>query len=134
MPKILPTNLKHRLVIIKKGLQSGSLSRLDLLFVKILFSILSFFRATSPNFSSPKYKTITGKFTGQCLMLPELEIRLALQSMGLSGLIAKKNILRPVHYGQTSLFSRKPSLYYNSLKSGPNSTIAVLGIGLDLLA
>jgi hypothetical protein len=137
MPVILPTNVKHRLVKVKKGLSSGSLSRTDQLFIKLLFSILSFFRATSPDYSPTKLSTITGKFTGSCVMLPGLEIRMALRSMGISGLIRTPNSL-PVKYGSKNskriLFKSKPSLFNNSFKAGPNSTIAVLGIGLDLVA
>lgn len=118
MPSILPTKVKFKLVEIKKGISSGSLSRTDLIFMKLLLSILSFFRATSPEFSETKTKTITGKFTGTCLFLPENEIRAALKTM-------ESWKLR---------FRSKPSLYFNSYKSGPNSTIAVLGIGLDLIA
>jgi hypothetical protein len=32
-----------------------------------------------------------------------------------------------------ALFKSKPKVLSNLLKSGPNSTIAVLGIGLDLI-
>jgi len=118
MPCILPTKVKFRLVDIKKGISSGSLTRTDLVFVKLLLSVLSFFRATSPDFSETKTQTITGNFTGECLFLPRDEVTGALRSMN------SKNLK----------FKSKPSLYFNSYKSGPNSTIAVLGIGLDLVA
>jgi len=149
MPVILPTNLKHRLVKVRYGLQSGSLTRQDQIFVKLLFSILSFFRATSPVFSKANFKTITRKFTGNCMFLPEKEIRMALMSMGFNSIHAQRLNSGREHFGETPiykgvsstyglnrkpLFSSKPSLFLHSTKSGPNSTIAVLGIGLDLIA
>lgn len=149
MPLILPTNLKHRLVKVRHGLQSGSLTRQDQIFVKLLFSILSFFRATSPSFSKANFKTITRKFTGSCMFLPEREIRMALMSMGFNSIHAKRINSSRDHFGETPiykrvpatfgsdrkpLFSSKPSLFLHSTKTGPNSTIAVLGIGLDLIA
>jgi hypothetical protein len=118
MPKILPTKVKFKLVEIKKGISSGSLTRTDLIYIKLLLSILSFFRATSPDYAVTKVETITGNFTGTCLFLPETEIRGALKSMN----------------SKVLTFRSKPSLYFNSYKAGPNSSIAVLGIGLDLVA
>jgi hypothetical protein len=119
MPCILPLSVKLKLVQVKRGLSSGSLPRTDQIFVKLLFTILSFFRAASPNYSETKIRSITGWFTGSYLQLTDSKIKVALTSMG-----AKCD---------GSLFKSKPSLYFNSTKSGPNSTIAVLGIGLDLV-
>jgi len=119
MPCILPLGVKLKLVSVKKGLSTGSLPRTDLLFVKLLFSILSWFRAASPDYSETKIKTITGEFTGEVLELDPKLLRKALLSMKI-----------PMN---GKMFKSKPSLLFNSTKAGPNSTIAVLGIGLDLV-
>lgn len=119
MPCILPLGVKLKLVLVKKGLSTGSLPRTDLLFVKLLFSVLSWFRAASPEFSETKIETITGRFTGEVLELDPKLLKEALLSMKI-----------PM---EGKMFKSKPSLTFNSTKSGPNSTIAVLGIGLDLV-
>jgi hypothetical protein len=83
---------------------------------KLLVTVLAFFRACSPSWSEVKSSTITGSFTGVSEQLPQKEVVMALQSLGL---------------GKLSV--RKPNLLQFSTKSGPNAPLAVLGIGFDLL-
>lgn len=83
---------------------------------KLMVSVLSFFRATSPKYSVAKFSTITSGFTGCGETLPSAEIRQALADLGLQ-----------------KLEVRKPSILWFSQKSGPNFPIATLGMGLDLI-
>jgi hypothetical protein len=105
---------------VKQGIASGSLSRGDLVLFKLLLTALSFFRATSPEWSEVKKSTITDPFTGRCATLPAKSIEAALKSMGWNG---KKG----------TLFKSKPSIFQFSQKAGPNANLAILGIGIDLL-
>jgi hypothetical protein len=114
----LPIRVRIKLLSIKKGIASGSLPRLDLIWVKTLFTLLSFFRACSPNYGEVKISTITGPFTGRGETLPGKELRAVLETMKRESSIT---------------FNRKPSVFMFSSKAGPNSSIAVLGLGVDLL-
>lgn len=84
---------------------------------KLMVSVLSFFRATSPKYARPKFETITDSFSGVKETLPQKEIRQALLDLGIQKLVVKK-----------------PSVFWFSTKSGPNFPIATLGMGLDLIA
>jgi len=121
LPVCLPDSIKRLCLRVRVGISMGSLSRGDLLLFKVLLTLISFFRAASPTYGVVKKSTIIGQFTGRYSTLREHQIVNALRSMGWNG---KKG----------SLFSRKPSVLHFTLKSGPNAPIAVLGMGLDLIA
>jgi hypothetical protein len=78
----LPIRVKVLCLRVKKGIASGSLSRGDLILFKLLLTVLSFFRATSPEWAEVKVETITGEFTGTSPYLPTKTIVEALKSMG----------------------------------------------------
>jgi hypothetical protein len=121
LPSVLPFRLKQKLVQVRKDMYVGSLRRTDLLWLKVLLSLLAFFRCTSPKYSPTKIETITGKFTGECEVLSEGDIRKALHSMG---------------WGSQSLLSQirgKASIWRFATKSGPNSSLGILGAGIDLV-
>jgi hypothetical protein len=67
---------------VKVGIASGSLSRGDLVLFKLLLTALSFFRATSPEWSEVKKSTIVDPFSGSSQLLPTKTIEEALKSMG----------------------------------------------------
>jgi len=82
LPMCLPIRIKTLCLRVKQGIASGSLSRGDLVLFKLLLTVLSFFRATSPEWAEVKKETITGPFTGQCQTLDTKSIEKALKSMG----------------------------------------------------
>lgn len=90
---------------------------MELALFKLFVTVLSFFRATSPVYSKPKFTTISGGFTGVSQVLPVGEIRQALKDLGI-----------------TQLKVRKPSPVWLSMKSGPNFPLATVGMGVDLVA
>jgi hypothetical protein len=87
---------------------------------KLLLTALSFFRATSPEWSEVKKTTITDPFMGVDPYLPTKSIEEALKSMGWDG---KKG----------GLFKSKPTIFQFSQRAGPNANLAILGIGIDLV-
>jgi len=97
IPVCLPKGIKELLQRVRVGLAQGSLSRVDLILYKLVLTALSFFRATSPNYSVIKKSTITGSFTGSCETLPIKEIESALKSLGWDGI-------------RGSLFKSKPNM------------------------
>ncbi|QKI79964.1 RNA-dependent RNA polymerase [Erysiphe necator associated mitovirus 16] len=120
LPMCLPIRIKTLCLRVKQGIASGSLSRGDLVLFKLLLTVLSFFRATSPEWAEVKKSTITDPFTGSCQTLQAKSIEVALKSMGWNG---KKG----------GLFRSKPTIFQFSQKAGPNANLAILGIGIDLL-
>jgi hypothetical protein len=78
----LPIRIKTLCLRVKQGIASGSLSRGDLVLFKLLLTALSFFRATSPEWSEVKKSTITDPFSGTCETLSTKSIEAALRSMG----------------------------------------------------
>lgn len=118
LPTILPLEVKNLLLRCRIGIYNGSLRRFDLVLVKLLFSVLSFFRCSSPNYAPTKVSTITGSFTGTSRTLDQEIIIKALASMG-----ARKG-----------MFTSKASIINFSVKAGPNAPLAILGLGIDLIA
>lgn len=116
LPKILSYQTKVFLVNFRRRLWAGNLPRIELALFKLIVSGLAFFRATSPDYSKPKFTTITDPFCGESEQLPEKEIRKALKDLGIV------------------LKVGKPNPFWLSTKSGPNFNVATLGAGLDLLA
>lgn len=116
LPTILGTNVFKLCYEVKIGINSGSLSRIILIKFKLLLTLLSFFRAASPEFADIKVQTITGAFSGISEEINPTEIREALKDLGLLTLKVKK-----------------PRLLQFTTKSGPSSPLAVLGIGFDLI-
>jgi hypothetical protein len=82
LPMCLPIRIKALCLRVKQGIASGSLSRGDLVLFKLLLTAISFFRATSPEWSEVKKSTITDQFTGQSQTLPTKSIEQALKTMG----------------------------------------------------
>ena len=82
LPMCLPIRIKALCLRVKQGIASGSLTRGDLVLFKLLLTVLSFFRATSPEWAEVKKSTITDPFMGTCATLPAKSIEVALKSMG----------------------------------------------------
>jgi len=118
LPTCLPMEFKNLLQRVRVGIYNGSLSRYDLVLVKLLFSALSFFRCSSPKYAPTKISTITGDFTGSSRTLDRDILIKAIESMGLTG----------------QIFKSKASIINFSTKAGPNAPLAVLGLGIDLIA
>lgn len=116
LPVILSFSTKRFLVNFRSRLVAGNLPRIELALFKLLISGVAFFRATSPDYSKPKFTTITEPFSGVSELLPKQEIRKALVDLGIV------------------LKVGKPNPFWLSTKSGPNFNVATLGAGLDLLA
>jgi len=116
LPCVLPDKIKNTLLETKSGIYSGSLPRGQLIKVKLILSMLSFFRACSPKYSEVSWDSITGPFVGESTTLDETRLRLALKSLGI-----------------TTLKVGKPSIFWASGKAGPNFPVATLGLGLDLI-
>lgn len=117
LPKILPLPVKFLLRDIKCGLFRGSLPRGQLIQLKLVLTMLSWFRAASPKYSKTNFGTITNPFVGVSETLDTTELVEALKRLGIMTLQVKK-----------------PSVFHASPKAGPNFPIATFGIGLDLLA
>jgi hypothetical protein len=118
LPACLPIEFKNLLQRVRVGIYNGSLSRYDLVLVKLLFSALSFFRCSSPKYAPTKISTITGNFTGESRTLDRNILIQAINSMGLT----------------EGMFRSKASIINFSTKAGPNAPLAVLGLGIDLIA
>lgn len=116
LPKILPFKVKLLLRDVKRGLFAGSLPRGLQIQLKLILSMLSWFRAASPKYSETKYTSVTKQFTGISETLDAWELRMALKSLGI-----------------TTLRVGKPSIFWASSKAGPNFPIATFGLGLDAL-
>jgi hypothetical protein len=117
LPKKLPLQVKRFLVEARLAIHRGSLPRGLMIQLKLLLSMLSFFRACSPDEElDPKYTTITAPFSGVSERLDEKELVRALKYMGLN-----------------TLKVQKPSIFLLSSKSGPNLPNATVAIGLDTL-
>lgn len=121
LPTILPSQVKVRLMKIRIDLMNGSLRRTDLLWLKLLLTLISFFRACSPVYAVVKTTTITGEFSGTTRVLGTEEIRKALEILGWR----KRSLLSQIR--------GKGSVINFSTKAGPNASLSVLGIGLDLV-
>jgi hypothetical protein len=89
LPCCLSYQWKVFLVDFRVALRAGCLSRKELILFKLFVSALSFFRATSPEYSQAKFSTISGEFTGRSQELPITEIRQALKDLGISRLVVK---------------------------------------------
>jgi len=116
LPKILPYKVKILLRDIKRGLFAGSLPRGQQIQLKLILSMLSWFRAASPEYSKTSYATITKPFSGISEVLDNWELKKALNTLGILTLKVKK-----------------PSVFWASSKAGPNFPIATFGSGLDAL-
>jgi hypothetical protein len=112
---ILPLKVKLFLNTVKLGIASGSLPRGQLIQVKLLLSLLSFFRACSPSFRKVKWDSIVTPNHGVS-KLNVVELTSALKSLGI-----------------TTLKVGKPSIFFASSKAGPNFPVATIGLGLDLI-
>jgi hypothetical protein len=112
---ILPLKVKLFLNTVKVGIASGSLPRGQLIQVKLLLSLLSFFRACSPSFRKVSWDSIVKPNSGEGT-LNVGELKAALKSLGI-----------------TTLLVGKPSIFYASSKAGPNFPVATIGLGLDLI-
>lgn len=121
LPVILPHSVKLLCTRVRVGISRGSLNRGDRLLFKLVLSFLSFFRATSPRFSEAKFSTITAPFGGVCETLDSRVLGEALRSLERSA-------------GRRLVFRHKPSIFMFTTKAGPNAPLAILGIGLDLVA
>jgi len=115
LPAILPLKVKLFLNLVKNGIASGSLPRGQLIQVKLLLTLLSFFRACSPSFRLVNWDSIVKPNLGDST-LNVVELKAALKSLGI-----------------TTLRVGKPSIFYASSKAGPNFPVATIGLGLDLI-
>jgi len=116
LPKVLPNSIKNTLCDAKSRIYSGSLPRGLLIRVKLILSMLSFFRACSPKYSKVSWSSITDPFNGESTTLSYIRLRKALKSLGI-----------------TTLKVGNPSIFWASSKAGPNFPVATLGLGLDLI-
>jgi len=116
LPVVLPKKIKVLLQASKESIHNGSLQRGHLIKLKLVLSMLSFFRACSPAYRKVSWDSITSPFSGVSTVLDQQELKQALKSLGI-----------------TTLRVRKPSIFWASSKSGPNLPVATLGLGLDLI-
>lgn len=116
LPVVLPKKIKVLLQGCKESIHNGSLQRGHLIKLKLVLSMLSFFRACSPAYRKVSWESITSPFSGVSKTLRQQELKLALKSLGI-----------------TTLKVGKPSIFWASSKSGPNLPVATLGLGLDLI-
>jgi hypothetical protein len=116
LPKVLPLNIKKDLQVAKNQIYLGSLPRGQLIKVKLILSMLTFFRACSPSYRKVSWSSITDPSIGTTTTLDETRLLKALKSLGI-----------------TTLRVGKPSIFFASSKVGPNLPVATLGIGLDLI-
>jgi len=116
LPKVLPSSIKNTLCVAKSLVYSGSLPRGLLIRVKLILSMMSFFRACSPKYSKVSWSSITDPFNGRDTNLSSIRLLAALKSLGI-----------------TTLKVGKPSIFWASSKAGPNFPVATLGLGLDLI-
>jgi len=116
LPTVLPMKIKVELQGMKESLHNGSLQRGHLIKLKLILSMLSFFRACSPVYRKVSWESIVAPFGGVKTTLDEFELKKALKSLGI-----------------TTLRVGKPSIFFASSKSGPNLPVATLGLGLDLI-
>jgi len=86
LPKILPYQVKILLRDVKRGLFAGSLPRGLQIQLKLILSMLAWFRAASPKYSETKYTSVTQPFTGVSETLDVWELRRALKSLGITTL------------------------------------------------
>jgi hypothetical protein len=118
LPTVLPQSIKELLRSAKQGIHNGSLRRGLLIQVKLILSLLSFFRACSPKYRKVDWGSIESPFTGKSRTLGKIELSNAIRSLGITTLT--KSI-------------GKPSIFFASAKVGPNLPVASLGLGLDLI-
>ena len=116
LPKVLPDSIKNTLCVAKNRIYSGSLPRGLLIKIKLILSMLAFFRACSPKYSKVSWSSITDPFNGVSTSLSEMKLRKGLKSLGI-----------------TTIKVGKPSIFWASSKTGPNFPVATLGLGLDLI-
>jgi len=115
LPIILPLKVKLFLNAVRRGIESGSLPRGQLIRVKLLLTLLSFFRACSPSFRKVSWDSIVKPNLGDST-LNVVELEAALKSLGI-----------------TTIKVGNPSIFYASSKAGPNFPVATIGLGLDLI-
>jgi len=116
LPVVLPRKIKVLLQRCKESIHNGSLQRGHLIKLKLVLSMLSFFRACSPAYRKVSWDSIVKPFQGNKTTLDQQELKNALKSLGI-----------------TTLKVGKPSIFWASSKSGPNLPVATLGLGLDLI-
>ena len=71
LPVVLNEKVKSLLKEAKYEIYSGNLTRVRLIQVKLILSLLSFFRACSPKYSKVDYESVTSPFTGVSKTLDE---------------------------------------------------------------